>query len=114
MKKIIGFCCFILVLLTGCGRNNKSYDSSPIIEAMHDGTFVGYTSVYTINWSKNTKTRSDETYPVYRKYNGTYTIDYKGDTYTIYKADEPFGSGIYSLKYQIDYNHYIEEIPTSY
>ncbi len=114
MKKIIGFCCIILILLTGCGQNNKLWDSSIIQNIWHGGTFVGYASVYTIDWLNNTKTRSDRTYPVYKKNNGTYIIDYEGHNYVIYEAEEPYGSGVYSLKYQIDYRHYIEKIPTSF
>lgn len=71
-------------------------------------------SVYTIDWLEYTKTQFDEQYRVYKKSNGDYVIDYNGKSCLLQKADEPFGEGIYALKWKIDYNHYIEDVSTSW
>lgn len=92
----------------------KIWDSSPAQEFAHSGKFKGYAAVYTIDWLEDTKTRSSETYRVYEKSNGDYIIDYNGKNCILQKANPPYGEGIYSLKWKIDYNHYIEEIPSSY
>ena len=109
------FAAFLAIMLCGCGNSGKKmWDSGVIENVLHDGTFVGYVNVYTINWHEDTKSRSSEQYRVYKKDNGIYTIDYEGENYVVKEADEPYGTGIYALKYKIDYNHYIEDIPTSY
>ena len=90
------------------------WDSGPIETMAHGGTYVGKVNVYTIDWLNYTKTRSDKQYRVYTKSNGEYVIDYEGNNYTLKKADEPFGEGIYALKWTMDYNHYIEDVPTSW
>jgi len=109
---------FLIVFLCGCGKskeyNKMIWDSGPIENFFHGGTFVGYVRIYTINWEDGTKKASDEQYRVYKKYNGDFIVDYNGDNYIIEKAAEPFGSGVYALKYRISYDHYIEDIPSSY
>lgn len=92
----------------------KTWDASPISNITHGGTFIGYARVYTIDWVENTSSRSSEKYRVYKKSNGEYIIDYKGEICILQKADKPFGQGTYALKWMIDYKHYIEDIPTSY
>lgn len=116
--KLLFIAVFASAMLCGCqnGSRNaeKLWDSGLIEEISHGGTFVGYVSVYTIDWNEDSKSRSSEKYRVYKTSDGSYTIDYNGDRYEIYKADEPYGSGTYALKYQFDYNHYIEDLPSSY
>ena len=106
------FVAFLAMVLYGCGNTGKKVWDSGVIESVrHGGTFVGYVSVYEINWLEDTKSRSSEQYRVYKKSDGVYIIDYEGEDYVIKEADTPYGSGIYALKYKIDYNHYIEELP---
>ena len=116
--KLLFTALFVSAIPCGCqnGSRNieKAWDSGVIEEFIHEGTFVGYVRVYTIDWIEDTKSRSSEKYKVYKKSDGTYTIDYNGNQYVIYEADEPYGSGTYALKYQFDCNHYIEDIPSSY
>lgn len=105
----------VTTMLCGCGNSGKkAWDSGIIENVSHGGTFVGYVSVYTIDWQEGTKSRSSEQYRVYKKNDGTYIVDYEGDNCIIKKANKPYGTGTYALKYKIDYNHYIEDIPTSY
>lgn len=121
LVKIFAVCASIFLassIVASCdnaARDAKHcWDSGPVENAIHGGTFKGYVAVYTIDWLDYTKTRSEDTYRVYKKSNGDYVIDYDGDTYILQEADEPFGEGIYALKWKIDYNHYIEDIPTSW
>lgn len=104
-------------ILSSCTKEKAKevlWGAGPIENLSHGGTYVGKVSVYTIDWLENTKTRSDEQYRVYKKANGDYVIDYDGENCILQKADEPFGEGIYALKWQFDYNHYIEDIPSSW
>lgn len=113
MKKYLLFLTLtFLITLSSC--DNKLWDSGTIENIRHGGHFVGYTRVYTIDWSDNTKSRSSDTYRVYKRNNGKYIIDYEGENYELYKADKPFGTGAYALKWQFDYKHYIEDIPSSF
>lgn len=119
-SKIFVFVLTTIISMILCSCQNwkrdakKIWDSGPIENIHHGGSFVGYVNVYTIDWLEGTKSRSSNRYRVYKKNNGTYIIDYEGENYILYKADEPYGSGAYALKWQMDYNHYIEDIPTSF
>ncbi|MDE6101119.1 MAG: hypothetical protein K2G01_08740 [Paramuribaculum sp.] len=102
---------------TSCDSNKAKtvlVDAGPIGNITHGGTFKGDVAVYTIDWLDHTSKRSEETYSVYEKSNGDYIIVYDGKDCLLKKADEPFGNGLYELKWKIDYNHYIEDIPTSW
>lgn len=104
-------------LFISCGNEKAKevlWDSGPIENIAHGGTYAGKVSVYTIDWLEYTKTRSDKQYSVYKKSNGDYVIDYEGRNYILQKADGPFGEGVYALKWKLDYNHYIEDVPTSW
>lgn len=106
-------------LLTSCGNAErdmkKNWDAGPVEEISHSGHFRGYTAVYTINWIDETIERSEKTYRVYEKDNGEFTIDYDDETYILQEAERPITVDSYmTLEWKIDYNHYIEEIPTSY
>lgn len=90
------------------------WDSGPIANIVHGGKFKGYVYIYTIDWINDTYSQSDEKYRVYKKSNGDYIIDYKGQNYLLLKADEPINVGINTLRWKLDYNHYIEGIPSSY
>ena len=122
MKSSSQIVIFIIVLISICFLSSCTkekakevlWDSGPVENFAHSGTYVGKVNVYTIDWLNYTKTRSDKQYRVYKKSNGEYVIDYEGNNYTLKKADEPFGEGIYALKWTMDYNHYIEDVPTSW
>lgn len=108
----------IMVVLQSCDNFNRNakltWDSGPVENISHGGTFKGYVAVYTIDWLNDTKERSSDTYRVYLKDNGEYVIDYEDETYILQEANEPIGDGVYALKWKIDYNHYIEDVPHSY
>lgn len=114
MVALFSISSFVLSSCTKEKAKEVLWDSGPIENLAHGGTYAGKVSVYTIDWLEYTKTRSDEQYRVYKKSNGDYVIDYNGNNYLLQKADEPFGEGIYALKWKIDYNHYIEDVPTSW
>lgn len=98
-----------------CSRDaKKEWDSGLIENISHGGTFKGYVAVYTIDWTEGSLTRSSDTYRVYLKDNGEYVIDYEGETYILKKVEKPIGEEPYSLKWKIDYNHYVEDVPHSY
>ncbi len=122
MKSSSQIVIFIIVLISICFLSSCTkekakevlWDSGPVENFAHSGTYVGKVNVYTIDWLNYTKTRSDKQYRIYKKSNGEYVIEYEGNNYTLKKADEPFGEGIYALKWTMDYNHYIEDVPTSW
>ena len=112
------FAIVVMVTLQSCdnfGHNMKiAWDAGPVENLSHGGTFKGYAAVYTIDWIEGIRTRSYNTYKVYMKDNGDYVIDYEGETYVLQKVAEPIGEEPYALKWNIDYNHYIEDVPHSY
>ena len=112
------FVASITVALQSCDNFSrdakKAWDAGPMENISHGGTFKGYAAVYTIDWTDGSRTRSSDTYRVYKKDNGEYVIDYEGETYILRKVDEPIGEEPYVLKWKIDYNHYIEDVPHSY
>ena len=123
MRKLLKVmvCAFLvsfIVALQSCdnfSRNaKKAWDSGLAENISHRGTFKGYAAVYTIDWIEGSRTRSSDTYRVYLKDNGEYVIDYEDETYILKKVDEPMGENPYSLKWKIDYNHYVEDVPNSY
>jgi len=115
---VCAFAIGIIVVLQSCDNFSrdakKTWDAGPVENMLHGGTFKGYAAVYTIDWIEGTQTRSSDTYRVYMKDDGEYVIDYKDDTYILQKADEPIGEEPYALKWKIDYNHYIKDVPHSY
>lgn len=123
MKKILKAmaCAFVVsftIVLQSCdnfGRDaKKAWDAGPVENISHGGTFKGYAAVYTIDWIEGTQTRSSDTYRVYMKDNGEYVIDYEDETYILQEVAEPIGEEPFALKWKIDYNHYIEDVPHSY
>ena len=106
------------VVLQSCDNFSRvakiKWDAGPVENMLHGGTFKGYATVYTIDWSEGSRTGSSDTYRVYMKDNGEYVIDYEDETYILQKVDEPIGEYPYALKWKIDYNHYIEDVPHSY
>lgn len=110
----IGF----MMVLQSCNNFSrdakKTWDAGPVESLSHGGTFKGYVAVYTIDWIAGTQTRSSDTYRVYMKDNGEYVIDYEDESYILQKAAEPIGEEPFVLKWKIDYNHYIEDVPHSY
>lgn len=108
----------ILNGLTACNNAARDartvWDSSPAQEIYHSGKFKGYVHLYTIDWLENTSSCSDNTYRIYENSDGEYIINYEGTDYVLRRADEPFENGYNTLKWQMDYNHYIEDIPSSY
>lgn len=110
---------FVLsLIITGCSNNEgtltKMKDSSVISEINHSGKFQGYATVCTLNIYGDDWTYSDETYPVYKRDNGTYIIVYNGRDCILTEANPPIGEGYYKLKWKIDNSHYIMDIPTSW
>lgn len=122
MKTLINIVTIVLIfsgtsLLSSCTKEKAKellWDSGLYENLAHGGTYAGKVRVYTIDWLDYTKTASDEEYRVYKKSNGDYVIDYDGESCILQKADEPFEGGIYTLKWKIDYNHYIEDVPKSW
>ena len=106
------------VVLQSCDNFSRdakiAWDAGLVENISHGGTFKGYVAVYTIDWIEGSRTRSSDTYRVYMKNNGKYVIDYENETYVLQKVNEPIGEGPYALKWKIDYNHYIEDVPDSY
>jgi len=114
MIALVSFSAFVLSSCTKEKAKEVLWDSGPIMNLVNGGTYVGKVRVYTIDWLEYTTTRSDEQYRVYKKSNGDYVINYNGNNCLLQKADEPFNEGFYALKWKIDYNHYIEDVPTSW
>ena len=71
---------------------------------------------------KETSRQSDvieksEDYTVYENEDGTFSIEYNGESCGLSELETPiapYNDGAYLFRYQIDYNHFIEKIPTSY
>ena len=118
MKKYYLLVVVMLICLTGvtsCGNTERQAQLLTDIYS-HSGKLRGYASIFEMN-ADGQVTRSEKTYPVYEYDDGTFSIDCDGDDYKLTELNEPispYGDYIYLLNYQIDYNHYIEEIPTSY
>lgn len=123
----LGYCdmknyCLLVVVMficltgvTSCGNTERQVQLLTDIY-LHSGRLRGYASVFEMDGDGQV-TRSEKTYPVYEYDDGTFSIDCDGDDYGLTEMDEPispYGGNIYLLRYKIDYNHYIEEIPTSY
>ncbi len=104
-----------MLALQSCGNNAARdakllWDSGPVENVAHGGTFVGYTRVYTVDWLNNTYTRSSEQYRVYRQYDGEYIVDYNGENRLLTKISSPIDGWIFEWRF--DYNHYISDDPT--
>lgn len=115
------YCLLVVVMLicltgvTSCGNTERQVQLLTDIY-LHSGKLRGYASVLELD-EDGQVTRSEKTYPVYEYDDGTFSIDCDGDDYGLTEMNEPispYGDNIYLLRYKIDYNHYIEEIPTSY
>lgn len=115
------YCLLVVVMLicltgvTSCGNTERQVQLLTDIY-LHSGRLRGYASVFEMDGDGQV-TRSEKTYPVYEYDDGTFSIDCDGDDYGLTEMNElisPYGDNIYLLRYKIDYNHYIEEIPTSY
>ena len=118
MKNYYLLVAVMLICLTGvtsCGNTERQVQLLTDIY-LHSGRLRGYASVFELDGDGQV-TRSEKTYPVYENDDGTFSIDCDGDDYGLTEMNEPispYGDNIYLLRYKIDYNHYIEEIPTSY
>ena len=118
MKNYYLLVAVMLICLTGvtsCGNTERQVQLLTDIY-LHSGRLRGYASVFEMDGDGQV-TRSEKTYPVYEYDDGTFSIDCDGDDYGLTELNEPispYGDNIYLLRYKIDYNHYIEEIPTSY
>lgn len=118
MKNYYLLVAVMLICLTGitsCGNTERQVQLLTDIY-LHSGRLRGYASVFEMDGDGKV-TRSEKTYPVYEYDDGTFSIDCDGDDYGLTEMNEPispYGDNIYLLRYKIDYNHYIEEIPTSY
>lgn len=115
------YCLLVVVMLicltgvTSCGNAERQVQLLTDIY-LHSGRLRGYASVFEMDGDGQV-IRSEKTYPVYEYDDGTFSIDCDGDDYGLTEMNEPispYGDNIYLLRYKIDYNHYIEEIPTSY
>jgi len=118
-KMLVAFSAIAIMCTTQCCNisdytKKMLWDSGPIANIAHGGEFKGYAYVYTIDWIDGTYSQSDEEYRVYKKLNGDYVIDYERQNYLLQEADKPIDAGINTLKWKLDYNHYIESIPSSY
>lgn len=116
---ILIMCVVFILGLCSCGQNGKR-DRRYLIDSsiFHVGTLKGYASVYEIDFLNDTYRRDDAYtdeipgYPVYKKMNGDYYIRYKGQDVLLQRATNEYKLGKYiSLKWMLDYNHYIEDIP---
>lgn len=105
--------------LTGCGPNSKR-DRQKLSDAsvLHQGTFKGYATVYVVDFINETYYRDEpyteelEGYPVYQKLDGDYYIRYKGEKIILQRLDEEYKINYFlTLKWMLDYSHYIEDIP---
>ena len=118
MKNYYLLVAVMLICLTGitsCGNTERQVQLLTDIY-LHSGELRGYASVYFF-FLDGKITRSEKTYPVYEYDDGTFSIDCDGDDYGLTELNEPislYGDNFYLLRYKIDYNHYIVEIPTSY
>lgn len=118
MKNYYLLVAVMLICLTGitsCGNTERQVQLLTDIY-LHSGKLRGYASVLELDGDGQV-TRSEKTYPVYEYDDGTFSIDCDGDDYGLTELNQPispYGDNFYLLRYKIDYNHYIEEIPTSY
>lgn len=123
MKKrlISGILFSIVILLASCGGKGERHLQMALDENNFlKGDLKGYVSaVYKINYMNNTYEilRGDLfENKVYLK-DGEYTIEFEGKTYVLYEAKHPidlFGNGSTILKWQLDSNLYIEDVPDGY
>lgn len=75
MKSSSQIVIFIIVLISICFLSSCTkekakevlWDSGPVENFAHSGTYVGKVNVYTIDWLNYTKTRSDKQYRIYKK-----------------------------------------------
>ena len=108
----------LLIALSSCNNADRYaseiWDSSLPMEIAHGGEFKGYVHVFTIDWLEGSYDMSSDAYKVYKKSNGDNVIDYDGNEYLRERVSEPLTAGISALKWKFDYNHYIEDIPTSW
>lgn len=112
-------CSACIVGLTGCGPNGKR-DRQKLLDSsfLHQGTFKGYATVYVLDFINETyypdKPYTEELhgYPVYEKLDGSYYIRYKGEKIILQRLDEEYKINYFlTLKWMLDYSHYIEDIP---
>ena len=112
------------LLFMSCSETGRRDAQKVIDKVSHSGDLVGYQSVYIVDPDNMTYEVDDNPneellqYPIYRNSNGTYTIVYDDEDYTLYELREPidmFGTGITLLRYRFyDNSHFIMEIPRSY
>lgn len=80
----------------------------------HSGKLRGYAFVYEANGAGDYQ-MSDSTFPVYENEDGTFSIEYNGESCGLSELETPiapYNDGAYLFRYQIDYNHFIEKILT--
>lgn len=113
----------IIFAFASCSETGKRDAQEIIDKVSHEGALKGYRSVYVIDFDKqsyyvdNNDNENLLQYPIYRNDDGSYTIVYDDEDYTLYELNEPidlFGTGITLLRYRFcDNNHFIEDIPKS-
>lgn len=113
------FAIVALVLLQSCNNFSrdvkKVWDSGPIENFFHGGTFKGYAIVYTYDCIEGIIIgSSEETHRVYKRKSGEYVIDYLDETYVLKEMANPIGEEPFALKWMIDNDHYIMDVPHSY
>lgn len=111
----IAFLLINLVSFTSCGNSERQVK---LLSDMytHSGKLRGYAFVYEANGAGDYQ-MSDSTFPVYENEDGTFSIEYNGKSCGLSELETPiapYNDGAYLFRYQIDYNHFIEKIPTSY
>lgn len=119
MKYLYAIMAIIALCFSSCGQNGKR-EAQLAIDANNflKGDFKGYATVYVIDFINNSYERDGGGVNEYKVYedDGDYKIDYRGETYILQEVDSPIeiANGYTKLKWKLDYNHYIEDIPHSY
>ncbi len=114
-----------MLIVMGCLAFTISCDDRQVrinADQFHDGKLKGYTIVYVQDYENGVAYReeSDDVmgFSVFEKEDGSYTIEYQGDEFSLKKLDEPerlLGTDYINLHYSFgDGKHFVQDIPTSY
>ena len=113
----------IIFAFASCSETGKRDAQKIIDKVSHEGELKGYRSVYVVDFDNqsyyvdNNDNEELLQYPIYRNDDGSYTIVYDDEDYTLYELNEPidlFRNGITLLRYRFcDNNHFIADIPKS-
>lgn len=118
MKKFSLWLVVLLVCLTGVTScsNTERHVQLFADSNLHSGRLRGYATVFEMV-EYGEVAESETTYPVYEYDDGTFSIEFDGDSYGLKELSEPispYGDNIFLLRYKMDSRHYVEKIPTSY